>query len=97
MELLRVLLLFPLRFRVPLRGSVLRRSPIQRQARLQFQLPGDGGAGDTTQQSRRRRRKDPENMNPATQCHALRFKKKKVNGHYVTEKNKYLQRVLKLV
>lgn len=52
-----------------LRGPLLRRAPIQRQARLFLQLPGDGRAGNPPKQPRGGRREDPEDMK-APRCYA---------------------------
>lgn len=50
------------RVRVPLRRAVLRRAPVQRQARVLVRLPGAGRAGDPPQQPRRRLAEDTQDM-----------------------------------
>lgn len=50
------------RVRVPLRRAVLRRAPVQRQARVLVRLPRAGRAGDSPQQPRRRLPENTQDM-----------------------------------
>lgn len=54
-----------LRVRVPLRRAVLRRAPVQRQARVLVRLPGAGRAGDPPQQPRGGVAEDTQDMSPS--------------------------------